>query len=47
MKLQRLGRYISYKNEYYGNGGNENSTNPTSSRNTYKMIRTATHQNQL
>jgi N-acetylmuramoyl-L-alanine amidase len=25
---------ISYKNEYYGNGGNENSTNPTSSRNT-------------
>jgi N-acetylmuramoyl-L-alanine amidase len=20
---------ISYKNEYYGNGGNENSTNPT------------------
>jgi N-acetylmuramoyl-L-alanine amidase len=22
-----FGRYISYKNEYYGNGGNENSTN--------------------
>jgi N-acetylmuramoyl-L-alanine amidase len=32
---------ISYKNEYYGNGGNENSTNPTSSRNTYKVIRAA------
>jgi N-acetylmuramoyl-L-alanine amidase len=30
---------ISYKNEYYGNGGNENSTNPTSSRNTYKSDR--------
>jgi N-acetylmuramoyl-L-alanine amidase len=34
---------ISYKNEYYGNGGNENSTNPTSSRNTYKVIEILRH----
>lgn len=30
---------ISYKNEYYGNGGNENTVIPTSPRNTYKGVK--------